>query len=532
MKNDRLTDPVRLKPLFGMPPAKWVPLAYLALLLLVLFGFLVLPGLLKHGSVLSIESLPPGAAVEVDGVYVGATPVEEFVSSGDRRILISKPGYADQAFVVDVSGRRIGSLLFPKRRTVTLELSVDDPEIVLLSAFEAFTSWSYITDANAQYQFPPVLSEAVAGLSYIGEAPSSGDVLLRGSLDATSDVLARDLLAAAFRADAGAGVLTGTSLADTATALAALAAANPAIHYLAEEITSDGVRARVTQTDWYNDRTAQATTSILPYTREGDVDYTGGGRRVRAAGTTYFEIPGTVFVMGETRNDPANAGLLQPHTVRLAPLFVAQTEVTRGQYLAFVQANPQWGLGALDTLVQSGLVSNDYLADWVENRPTLDDALPVVNVSAYAAEAYAEWVTELLADSLPGYRARLPYEAEWEWAAEFAAAANYPGVFLQEGRDGPAPVGSLPGGPVPIYDLAGNVWEWNANAFHRSSYLLEPPQHAPGPRVEAAPRFAHRSVRGGSWANLPGTVSPTSRGSQPVWWCTPYLGFRLVLVER
>jgi gamma-glutamyl hercynylcysteine S-oxide synthase len=532
MKNDRLTDPVSLKPLFGMPPAKWVPLAYLALLLLILFGFLVLPGLVKHGAVLTIESLPPGAAVEIDGVYVGATPVEAFVDSGDRRIVLSRPGYAEEAVLVDVPGRLIGSLLFPRRERIPLNLSVDQPDTVLSTAFEAFTAWSYIGEANAQYQFPPILSEAVAGLSFVGEAPASGDVLLRGSLDATSDVLARDLLAAAFRADAGAGVLSGASLADTATAIAGLAAANPGIHYLAGEITTDGVRARVTQTEWYADRTAQSTTSIIPYTREGDVDYAGGGRRIQAAGMTYFEIPGTVFVMGATRNDPANAGLLQPHTVRIAPLFVGQTEVTRGQYLAFVEANPQWGLGALDALVQSGLASRDYLADWIDDRPTLDDTLPVVNVSAYAAEAYAEWVTEQLADSFPGYRARLPFEAEWEWAAEFAAAANYPGVFLQDGRDGPAPVGSLPGGPVPLYDLAGNVWEWNANSFHRASYLLEPPQHAPAPRVTAAPQFAHRSVRGGSWANLPGTVSPTSRGSQPVWWCTPYLGFRLVLVQQ
>lgn len=532
MKNDRLTDPVRLKPLFGMLPAKWVPLAYLALLLIILFALLVLPGFLRHGAELTIESLPPGAAVEIDGLYVGATPVKESVDSGDRRILVSSPGYSQEAILLDVSGRLFGSLFFPKQQRVTVNLSVDQPDLVLSSAFEAYTAWSYIGEANSQYQFPPVLSGAVDGLAYLGEAPSSGDVLLRGSLDATSDVLAKDLLAAAFRADAGSGVLTGVSLADTATALASLSAANPGIHYLTTELTSGGVRNRITQTDWYADRTARATTSILPYTREGDVDYEGGGRQVQVAGASYYEIPGTVFVMGATRNDPASAGLLQAHTVRIAPLFVGQTEVTRGQYLSFVRENPQWSPGAFDALVQSGLVSNDYLADWIDDPPSVDDRRPVVNVSAYAAEAYAEWITEQLPDSLSGYRARLPYEAEWEWAAEFAAAANYPGVFLQAGRDGPAPVGSLPGGPVPIYDLAGNVWEWNANTYHRASYLLEPTQHAPTPRVEPASRFAHRSVRGGSWANLPGTVTPTTRGSQPVWWCTPYLGFRLVLVGR
>ncbi len=532
MKNDRLTDPVRLKPLFGMPPAKWVPLSYLALLITLLFAFLVLPGILSHGSLLVIESLPPGAAVEIDDIYVGATPVEEFVASGEREILVSIPGYTAEALIVDVPGRIVGSLFFPRRYELTLSLSVDGPDAVLSTAFESFTAWSYTGDPNAQYQFPPILSTAVEGLAFLGEAPPSREILLRGSLDVTSDVLAKDLVSAAFRSDAGAGVPTGASVADTATAIAGLAASNPALHFLAASIASGGVLERIVATDWYADRTAGKTTSVLPYTREGDVDYSGGGRRIEAEGMTYYEVPATVLVMGTTRDDPSAVGLLPPHTVRIDSHFVGRTEVTRGQYLAFVRENAGWGLGALDALVQSGLVSTDYLADWVNDPPSLDDPLPVVNVSAYAAEAYADWVTSRLPESLSGYRARLPYEAEWEWAAEYAAAANYPGVFLQAGRDGPAAVASLPGGPVPIFDLAGNVWEWNANSFHRASYVVDPPQHAPVPRIEPESRFAHRSVRGGSWANLPGTVSPTTRGSQPVWWCTPYLGFRLVLVEK
>ncbi len=532
MKNDRLTDPVRLKPLFGMPPAKWVPRAYLALLITLLFALLVLPGALSHGSILVIQSLPPGAAVEIDGIYVGATPVKEFVPSGDREILVSIPGYSNEALLVDVPGRLVGSLFFPRHYELPVSLSVDRPEIVLSTALESFTAWSYTGDSNSQYQFPPVLSTAVEGLAFLGEAPPSGELLLRGSLDATSDAVARDLVSAAFRSDAGAGVPTGSSLADTATAIAGLAASSPGIHFLAGSVASGGVLERIVATEWYADRTAGITTSLLPYTREGDVDYAAAGRQVEVAGMSYYEIPATVLVMGTLRDDPTTVGLLAPHTVRIDSHFVAQTEVTRGQYLAFVRENPGWGLGALDALVQSGLVSTDYLADWVNNPPTLDDTLPVVNVSAHAAEAYADWVTSQLPDSLSGYRARLPYEAEWEWAAEYTAAANYPGVFLQDGREGPAPVGSLPGGPVPIYDLSGNVWEWNANSFHRASYVVDPPQHAPAPRIEPASRFTHRSVRGGSWANLPGTVSPTSRGSQPVWWSTPYLGFRLVLVER
>jgi formylglycine-generating enzyme required for sulfatase activity len=531
MKKDRLTDPVKLPPLFGMSPNQWVPLAYIAGTVLLLFALLVLPGIAKHGSILEIRSLPPGAAVEVDGLYLGATPVEEFVSSGEREIIVSLPGYSQDAFVLEVPGRLFGSLFFPRREALEVSLTLDQPELVLSGAFDELTSWSYIGEANSQYQFPPSLSQGVEGLAAAGFPLASSDILLRGSLDAVSDVILKDLLAAAFRADAGPGVLSGASVAGTATALAGLAAANPRLHLLAETATDGDVQNRITSSDWYSDRTAAATTAVLPYTREGDVDYQGGGRRVEVAGIDFYELPSTVYVMGRTRGAGGSA-LLPGHPIQIDSFFIGTTETTRGQYLAFVEANPEWSLAALDSLLQSGLVSEDYLLDWIDDPPEPNDQLPVVNVSAHAAEAYAAWVTDQVEPLLPGYRARLPYEAEWEWAAEFSAAANYPAVFLDDGREGAERVAGLTGGPVPIYDLAGNVWEWNANAFHRASYLVEPPQHAPAPRIEPVSRFAHRAVRGGSWANLPGTVDPTTRASQPVWWCTPYLGFRLVLVEE
>ena len=57
------------------------------------------------------------------------------------------------------------------------------------------------------------------------------------------------------------------------------------------------------------------------------------------------------------------------------------------------------------------------------------------------------------------------------------------------------------------------------------------------PRAGAAlakslPDSPDRSVRGGSWADQPGTDKVYTRGAQPADWCTPYLGFRVALARQ
>ena len=79
--------------------------------------------------------------------------------------------------------------------------------------------------------------------------------------------------------------------------------------------------------------------------------------------------------------------------------------------------------------------------------------------------------------------------------------------------------------------MLGSVWEWTADWYSPTRYLFAA-NGAAARQTHALPEVgSRRAVRGGAFTSDPRVVTVHTRGSQPAPWCTPVLGFRLVLVE-
>jgi formylglycine-generating enzyme required for sulfatase activity len=196
-------------------------------------------------------------------------------------------------------------------------------------------------------------------------------------------------------------------------------------------------------------------------------------------------LPGS-FMMGCSPRDNECDGDEQPaHPVTITKGFwIGQTPVTVGAYKRFA--------GARERELPDAPVFN---SGW-EN-----DSMPVVNVTWDDGTAYCGWMG-----------GRLPTEAEWEYAARGGSTeARYGNLdeiawYSNNSGNQTHHVAQKHPNGFGLYDILGNVWEWENDWYDPNYYQFSPSQDPSGPASGQL-----RVLRGGSWFSLTGFVRVSSR---------------------
>jgi len=504
---------VRLKPVFGLEPSTYVPILYGLALALILFVVLVLPGIRNHGSLVEVVTSPPNASLRVDGVRVGATPGTYFIDSGAREIEARRPGFAVYRETAEIPGRLFGSWILPRKMTLRIVLDAADPDLLVGDAVDEFSRWSLTGEASGQYQFPPIARPLAADLSAVApDSSGASDAWARFVDDAlphvASEALLNDLLAGTLGVAGATGVAVPSGISGALEYLGRTVADAELMPLQVASILSGERSDLVAESAWAQNAAARAN-ELSSRRFEGSAALAGASQAL-TLGLEFVELPGgTVVLGGESR---AARGGDVPYEVSIEPFSVALTETPYSAYAEFVRANPEWSSENRDELVRRGLVDDGYLDD--QSRMEADPTLPVIGVSAHAAQAFAAWYSTQLP---AGLVARLPSEAEWDFAR--AVSGQEGGVFADAATAAPRPVSEAGTGRAGIAGMLGNVWEWTADAFAPYSFVFE----------GAPPAGAHTVVRGGGWATESVGFRGGDRGALDPSWCSPFVGFRLVV---
>jgi iron(II)-dependent oxidoreductase len=216
-------------------------------------------------------------------------------------------------------------------------------------------------------------------------------------------------------------------------------------------------------------------------------------------------IPAGEFMMGK---DLANPGDFSPaHRVKVDAFYMDRHEVTNGEYFSYCEVTGY----KLPEFWDSKMFrcGKDYL-DY-----------PVIGINWYDANRYAEWAGK-----------RLPTEAEWEYAARGGLIDNeYPNGNSwnkERAEQGPGNWENLihevesdePNG-YGLYEMAGNVWEWNWDIYSEIYYQQRVSKNPPGPE-----KGTNRVIRGGSWHSGAMCKKVYYRKGLPENWSDFAVGFR------
>ncbi len=324
--------------------------------------------------------------------------------------------------------------------------------------------------------------------------------------------------------------------------------------FLSEPAGASVTRAALTDTTtWIPVGTTPTEAVRIPrnawfyrYTLAGYRPVTVMGARL---GGSYAPIPSPVALQKITDPDSGMVllrghrlvgtlyGLATSDTLDLPDFLMDKLEITNAQYKAFVDAggytNARWWDS---TMVRNGRVMTQHdamshfidatgrpgPAAWEGGAPKAGtDELPVGGVSWYEARAYARFVDKALPTVLEWNAAAIPEAARW---------------VVPNGRynaDGPVRGGAARGvSPRGVFDMAGNMREWTANAREPGSrYILGGGYSDPAylfNEVYAQPEFDRSPINGirlvkrvGDTPDLARALAPVTRTSRDAVHATP-----------
>jgi formylglycine-generating enzyme required for sulfatase activity/energy-coupling factor transporter ATP-binding protein EcfA2 len=258
-----------------------------------------------------------------------------------------------------------------------------------------------------------------------------------------------------------------------------------------------------------------------------------GDLRIKVDNPDMVLVKGGKFMRGSREDDAdADSDENPQREIYLDDFWIGKYQITNEEFKEFVDGGG-YGKARKKMWSEEGWLWREeneiFEPVYLHDRKRNGSNFPVVGISWYEAEAYANWLSERT-----GHRYRLPTEAEWEKAARGTDGFEYPwGEHFDKNLCNSweselrrtSPVGIYPKGKSPYgcFDMVGNVLEWCSDWYNVDYYANSPDRNPKGP-----PDGADRVFRGCSWLRIAGLCRSADRDPRGPRNRDLNLGFRIL----
>ena len=312
------------------------------------------------------------------------------------------------------------------------------------------------------------------------------------------------------------------------------------------------------------------TKDITIYTEAARVDrFENFTEMIPGTGVSFnmIAIPGGTFNMGSPDDEPLRDPDEGPvRQVAVSGFWIAETEVTWDEYLAFFRATGSQGRteGQVGNKKNVDAISGPTPPWGAPDQGWGKGSHPAITMTWYAANVYCQWLSKVT-----GKKYRLPTEAEWEYACRGGTTTSYffegdPEDFSSEGflkklfRPDTARIASriiysmnsssrteepyfVKANPFGLKNMSGNVAEFCLDYYSADAYKADTVQliNPKGPS-----RGQERVIRGGSFKSDAKDVRSAARDftrtkawlvtdpqmPKSIWWYSDCIdvGFRVI----
>ena len=404
-KKNETTDnyEVKLHPVIGIKPGIYLTVLYSVIILLVLFLLFFYPGLKNPSAVLLVKTEPQGAAIRLNGAYMGVSGEKIRITGGMYSIEAVMSGFEAESAVHQIPGRVLFSLFFPKHYQVEFTLKTRDPQAVLAEAAQEFAAWSFMGEPTVAWQIPLVLSESAYRMGYYKNA-EAGHILTAASRFAVTRAALRDLSRAKILLDNG-GLSPCAGLIGSVSGILSFLSQNTGSAQWLSAVLPPESSSIIRGSAWHsNDNSPEQV--IIPVS--GDV------RRTAISGLSFMEIPAGNLIKNN-------------NTQTINSFLICEEPVPKSLYEVFLNENRVWK----DEYI------NYYDDEIYIPQSEINDADIITGISWHSANAFCLWLTERLP---AGMQAKLPMEIEWEYAAMFNISGKEDSALWEWCADPYAPI--------------------------------------------------------------------------------------------